>query len=182
MRLFIGIPLAAEVVDTLEAISKRLKSADDGFRWSSPQSWHITLQFLGRTSDAQYTCLLAHLKDLRSAAFRVHISGTGFFDRTGIFFAGVSESPELSHLQEQVVTATAQCGFVAESRSFHPHITLARTKGEARMRALRQLKNKITCNEEFPAFTAEEFLLYEAFLGPGGSRYEVRECFPLRNH
>ena len=32
---------------------------------------------------------------------------------------------------------------------------------------------------QFSAFTANEFLLYESFPGPGGSRYEVRERFAL---
>ena len=179
MRLFIGIPLATEMIDALEALSQRLKSADDGFRWSSPQSWHITLQFLGETSEAASTCLSEQLKEVRSTPFYVRIDGPGFFDRAGVFFAGVSVAPELSKLQKQVVVATAQCGFVAEDRPFHPHITLARAKGGARTRVLRQLKTKIKDGETFPAFTAHEFLLYEAFLGSGGSRYEVRQRFPL---
>ncbi|WP_348263772.1 RNA 2',3'-cyclic phosphodiesterase [Telmatobacter sp. DSM 110680] len=179
MRLFIGIPLSPEVVDALAGLSQSLRSTEDGFRWSSPQSWHITLQFLGETSETTYACLLAHLKEVSSPEFQVHIDGTGFFDRAGIFFAGVSDSPELAQLQKQIVAATVQCGFVAEDRPFHPHITLARAKGGARTRVLRQLKTKIKGNERFPAFTAREFLLYEAFLGSGGSRYEIRERFPL---
>lgn len=179
MRLFIGIPLATEVIDALEALSQRLRSAEHDFRWSSPQSWHITLLFLGETTESQCACLLAHLKNVRSPAFRVQINGTGFFDRAGVFFAGVSDSPQLPQLQKQVFAATTHCGFVAEDRPFHPHITLARAKGNARVRVLRELKNEISGNEEFPAFTAKEFLLYEAFLGSGGSHYEIRERFPL---
>lgn len=179
MRLFIGIPLATEVIDALEALSQRLKSADDGFRWSSPQSWHITLQFLGETSQAAYACLLDHLKEIRSLTFSVHIDGTGFFDRAGVFFAEVRDSPDLAALHRRVVAATAQCGFAAEDRPFHPHITLARAKGGARTHALRQLKTKVKSGETFPAFTPYEFLLYEVFLGAGGSRYEIRERFPL---
>jgi 2'-5' RNA ligase len=179
MRLFIGIPLAPEVVDALEGLSHRLRSTEDGFRWSSPLSWHITLQFLGETSEAAYACLREQLKEVRSPAFSIHIEGTGFFDRAGVFFAGVSDSLELSQLQKQVVAATAQCGFVPEDRPFHPHITLARTKGGSRTRVLRQLKTKMKGGETFPAFIAHEFLLYEAFLGSGGSRYEVRARFHL---
>jgi hypothetical protein len=36
MRLFIGIPLSSEVVDTLERISRSLRSANDNLRWGSP--------------------------------------------------------------------------------------------------------------------------------------------------
>jgi len=181
MRLFIGIPLATEVIDALEALSQRLRTADDGFRWNALQSWHITLQFLGETSDTTCACLLERLKEISLPAFSVRMDGTGFFDRAGVFFVRVGDSTELSHLQKQVATATAQCGFVAEDRAVHPHITLARAKGAARAHVIRRLQNKITRNEEFPASTAKEFLLYQAFLGPGGSRYEVRERFQLAN-
>ena len=109
----------------------------------------------------------------------VQLNGTGFFDRAGVFFAGVSVSAEMVELEKQVLAATAKCGFVAEDRPFHPHVTLARAKGDNRMPALRRLKQRAKKSVGFPAFTATEFLLYEAFLGAGGSRYEVRERFPL---
>ena len=38
---------------------------------------------------------------------------------------------------------------------------------------------KLKGSETFPAFTAHEFLLYQAFLGSGGSRCEIRERFSL---
>jgi hypothetical protein len=34
----------------------------------------------------------------------------------------------------------------------------------------------------FTRFVAEEFLLYESFLGSAGARHEVRERFPLGGH
>jgi len=109
----------------------------------------------------------------------VQLDGTGFFERAGVFFAGGSVSAEMLRLEKRVLIATAECGFVAENRPFHPHVTLARAKGESRMNALRQLKQRVKGRVAFPAFTATEFLLYEAFLGAGGSRYEVRERFSL---
>jgi 2'-5' RNA ligase len=91
----------------------------------------------------------------------------------------VTVSEEMERLQKQVLAATARCGFVAEDRPFHPHVTLARAKGDNRMKALRRLKQRVEADARFPGFEASEFLLYEAFLGPGGSRYEVRARFSL---
>ena len=34
MRLFIGIPLAQEVIDALERLARSLRSDGDGLRWS----------------------------------------------------------------------------------------------------------------------------------------------------
>jgi 2'-5' RNA ligase len=50
MRLFIGIPLEDRVTAELAALTGRLRSPDDGLRWSPAAGWHITLQFLGKTS------------------------------------------------------------------------------------------------------------------------------------
>jgi 2'-5' RNA ligase len=177
MRLFIGIPLAAAVVEELAAVADRLKSPSDGLRWSAPARWHITLQFLGKTSTEQYACLVPALRQVRFSMFAIQLEKPGFFDRAGIFFAGVGLSPSLVRLQELVVRGTRPCGFVPEDRPYHPHITLARAKGGRS--ALTALKPRIGDVTPFSAFAAQEFLLYESFPGRGGSRYEVRERFSM---
>ena len=125
MRLFIGIPLAAGVIEELTALTERLKSASDGMRWSAPAGWHITLQFLGKTSAEQYACLVPALRQVPFSPFAIQLEPPGFFERAGVFFAGVKLSSELIRLQELVVAATGRCGFVPEDRPYHPHITLA---------------------------------------------------------
>jgi len=179
MRLFIGIPLADEVVSELAAVCARLQSATDGFRWVAPETLHITLQFLGNATPEQYNCLTASLRDVHAPPVPIHLGELGFFDRAGIFFAGVDLEPELTLVQQRVTEATAGCGFVAESRAFHPHITLARLKGQGRGGPLTTLKNRIGHQHRFSRFTAQEFLLYESHLGAGGSTYEVRARFAL---
>jgi 2'-5' RNA ligase len=176
MRLFVGIPLAAEVIEELSALSMRLPSSEDGLRWSAPESWHITLQFLGNT--AEYECIVARLKELRSPPLPVQLEGLGFFERAGVFFAGVRLTPELETLQQRVTAATGLCGFVPESRPYHPHITLARSKGKG-VTALRALKGRIHREPRFSGFVAEEFVLYESVPGAKGAHYAVRERFPL---
>jgi RNA 2',3'-cyclic 3'-phosphodiesterase len=176
MRLFVGIPLAAAVIEELSAISMRLQSHADGLRWSVPESWHITLQFLGNTP--QYECIVSGLRDLRSPSVPIQLEGLGFFDRAGVFFAGVNLTPELEALQQRVTAATGLCGFIPETRPYHPHISLARSKTKG-ARGLRELKGKIHRDPRFSGFVAEEFVLYESVLGPGGSRYEIRDQFIL---
>jgi 2'-5' RNA ligase len=182
MRLFIGIPLATTVTERLSALRNRLERHDDGLRWSDSESWHITLQFLGATSEAQYACVVEHLQQISTPVFPIRLQGLGFFDRAGVFYADVPVSPQLTRVQQMVTQATAPCGFVPEDRPYHPHITLARKKGQS-AGGIRDLKRRFETERSsatgFPAFTASEFLLYESFLGPSGSRYEVRARFPL---
>lgn len=177
MRLFIGIPLAAQVIEELSAICRRLRSDSDGLRWSSPESWHITLQFLGETPSDRYDCLLSRLRELESPRVSVRLERLDVFDRVGVFHAGVGVSPELALLQRRITAATAQCGFGAETRPYHPHVTLARVKGNKRGHSLHELKSNAGGQPHLTGFLAHEFLLYEAFLSPAGSRYEVRERF-----
>lgn len=180
MRLFIGIPMDPAVADQLAAVRARLERPNDGLRWSAPESWHITLQFLGATTPAQYDCVLAVLRTFHAHPFPVQLRGLSFFDRTGVFFADVLVSRQLAILQRAVTLATSNCGFIPEDRSYHPHITLARNRG--RENGVRVLKPRVGAAPSFAPFIAREFLLYESFPNSQGSRYEVRARFPLERH
>jgi 2'-5' RNA ligase len=180
MRLFVGIPLAVAVTDELRASSARLRSAGDSLRWTVPESWHITLQFLGNTGRESYECVVAQLRGVRSPSVSVCLEGLSCFERAGILIARGMLTPELLLLQERVTAATQPCGFTPEARPYQPHITLARSKGHGH--DFSGLKAKIRHQPTFTRFVSQEFLLYESFLGGGGSRYEVRERFPLDGH
>ena len=179
MRLFVAIALAPEVIVALHKFSQSLRSAGDELRWTSPETWHITLQFLGVSSVESYECAVRRLREIKSPQVPVRVHGTGVFDRAGVFWAGVNVSPELGNLEKQVVAATAKCGFATEDRPYHPHVTLARAKGDDRVRALRRLHGRLRQEMAFPPFTASEFLLFESFTGSGGAKHVVRERFAI---
>jgi 2'-5' RNA ligase len=179
MRIFVGIPLTAAVIDELSAISARLRCDGDGLRWSPPESWHITLQFLGNAGQEQLDRAVARLHHIQLPSLPIWLAGLGFFDRAGIVIARIRPTPELLLLQERVTAATKLCGFDSEARPYQPHITLARSKGKGQRKALPKLKTTMRPQPSFIRFVAEEFLLYESTLGPAGSHYEIRERFPL---
>jgi 2'-5' RNA ligase len=179
MRLFVAIPLADAVARELGNVIARLRSGestmpDSRLRWTAPESWHITLQFLGDATADQLECLKARLGEVRAATVPVKLGELGCFDRAGVFFADVIVTPELAALERSVVAATGPCGFAAEVRPFHPHITLARAKGHGRGTELRALKSKIRSQPAFTRFMATEFVLYESHLDAGGAHYEAR--------
>jgi 2'-5' RNA ligase len=167
MRLFVGIPLAVAVRGELSGLAARLKSKDDGLRWTAPESWHITLQFLGNTSPEQYECVAARLSELHPPFVPIALERLEFFARAGILIVAVTSTPQLLLLQQR-------------ARPYQPHITLARDKGKERGQEPTELKVKIQRQPAFTSYLAEEFLLYESFLGPAGSRYEIRKRFPLQ--
>jgi RNA 2',3'-cyclic 3'-phosphodiesterase len=180
LRLFIGIPLAAATASDLATVVNRIRSnATEYLRWSAPESWHITLQFLGSTTLQRYECVTAHLREQRHPSVQIQLGALDTFDRAGVLFVDVPVTPELLALQQAVAAATAPCGFTPEMRPYHPHITLARRKGKGGGRELRNLKLQIDPPPRYSGFTAESFVLYESIPTPEGSRYEIREQFSL---
>ncbi len=153
-----------------------------GLRWSDQNNWHVTLQFLGSVTKEQTVCLTETLATVHAPPVPLRITGLGFFERAGVFWASVDLTPELLALQQKVTAATRVCGFVPEDRAYHPHITLARAKGQTGARALRSLKPAAqNARADLDAkFVAEEFVLYESLPGPDGSRYEERGRFRLK--
>lgn len=176
MRLFVGIPLAETVRAELDRVVGQMRPKLVGWRWSQPESWHITLQFLGTTGVDQYSRLIAQLRAIHSPTVPVQLGALGVFDRAGVFFVDVPVSPELAGLKKKVENATAPCGFAADSRPYHPHITLARFEGKSRAQSLPDASSP---TPQVSSFVAGEFLLYESFLSPAGARYAVRGRFPL---
>ncbi len=176
MRLFLGLPLSAEVLGELAAVSKRLRSNADRLRWTTPETWHITLQFLGETSRDAYDCIVPRLRELHLPSIPIHLEQLDIFDRAGVLFIGASVTPELLLAHQGVIAATSLCGFAAENRPFRPHVTLARSKGGP---VSPELKRELQRRPHFAPFVAREFLLYESFLGSAGARHEVRERFQL---
>jgi RNA 2',3'-cyclic 3'-phosphodiesterase len=185
MRLFLALPLAEPVATELARLTERLRASAPDLRWSAPESWHITLQFLGAATPDQYDCLIPRLAALRSAPVPVHLAGLGVFERAGVLHLGVEPAPGLLALQQRIVAATTPCGFEPEARPYHPHITLVRRKGQGSSHGLRALSAKIKTPDKgagpdrFTRFTAREFLLYESHLSSSGSTYEVRYRFSL---
>lgn len=181
MRLFLGIALPPDAAESLLRICERFEPLARELRWSRPETWHVTLQFLGQSREDQVACLADSLGAIGAAPVPVRISGLGFFERAGVFWTGVALTPELIALQQHIVAATSRCGFSHENRAYSPHITLARAKGRSGARALSPIKAAVENSriDLGAAFTAEEFLLYESFPGPDGSRYEIRSRFPL---
>ena len=93
MRLFVGIPLSPIVVDELTKLTARLRTKEDSLRWAPPETWHVTLQFLGSTDQQQYNCLVPRLREIRFPPIPIRLESTGVFDRAGIFFADVKPAP-----------------------------------------------------------------------------------------
>jgi 2'-5' RNA ligase len=181
VRLFVGISLAEDVKQIIGAWTRELQEAFLRLRWSSPEQWHVTLQFLGETEETRFSCVVEQLRGVRASAVDVDLADPGFFERAGVFHIAVRLTPSLVTLHDQVEQALQLCKFEPEARAFMPHITLARRKGHVPSPDFARLQKAVQHMPaaRLPSFQAKEFLLYQSFTGPAGAKYEVRERFPL---
>lgn len=163
----------------MERVSLRLRTANDGLRWSSREQWHITLAFLGSVESAGESVLLRELRRIRLPPAPLEIDGLGLFERVGILFAAVEVTPELAELQRATAEAVRASGLSLEDRPYRPHVTLARSKGRSGMHTLKRLRPMLEPQRPRARWTATEFVLYESQPSPGGSQYLVRARFAL---
>ena len=179
MRLFVGLAVDATVKEALERLTLRLRAKDDGLRWSTPDQWHVTLVFLGELDDEARARLVRELRGVRAAALDLRMERLGVFERAGILHAETEVTPALLGLYEAVAAAVKRCGLAVEERPYKAHITLARAKNRDGRKAIERLRRAAEQQRLRASWRAEEFLLYESKLSPGGSQYVVQERFQL---
>jgi RNA 2',3'-cyclic 3'-phosphodiesterase len=181
VRLFVGIGLTEEVRQALVMWTRELREAFLRVRWSLPEHWHVTLQFLGETDESQFSCVTEHLGRIRARAVDIQLTEPGFFERAGVFHVAVHPTGSLIALHDETEQELLSCRFEPEERVYSPHITLARRKGRGPSPDFARLQRAVRWlpAPKLPSFQAKEFLLYQSFTSSTGSRYEVREHFPL---
>ncbi len=176
IRLFVGVPLPAEVRESLESLC----SGVPGARWVDTDTIHITLRFIGEVDSIQAEDIDAALGDVRGPAFRLALRGVGCFDsrrKVRAVWAGVARSDGLMHLRDKVESAIVRAGFEPERRKFKPHVTLARLKATPSARVGPYLETHNT----FAAgpFPVDRFDLLRSHLSHTGARYQTIADYPL---
>ncbi len=132
-RCFVAVAIGEELRDALRTAVDG--SRDDpelaGLRWTDPESWHLTLAFLGSVEADQVGALGATLREVANAhaPMRLTTGGLGAFPSAGrarVAWYGVAD-PErrLAALARDVRKALD-----VEGSEFRAHITLARARRE----------------------------------------------------
>lgn len=124
MRLFIAIPFPQDTKASLLAVQSRLRQVARSGNFSHPENLHLTLVFLGEVPDGRAPAITAAMEGVPARPFTLQFAGAGRFGDT--WWAGIAESEPLNRLQHALAAALRAAGFAIESRSFQPHLTLAR--------------------------------------------------------
>lgn len=182
-RTFIAIKIEPEKV--LTDLFKNLKSnlKDEKIKWVEENNLHLTLRFLGETSQIQFQQVDLVLRKLASdyKPFCFNLQGTGFFGRKTqpkVLFISVLNTEILSQFADNLVKSISDFGFQNDEKPFAPHLTLGRIKqiqntGQF-LNLVQQYKNVL-----FQQVLVNEIIFYESILLPTGPIYKPLIIYKL---
>ncbi len=199
MRTFVAVEMPTAVRQVLAEVAQRLaRSLADAqlanlVRWTTPQNLHLTLRFLGETSDAQRLSVEHELASRLPAqpACPLALHQLGCFPnwrRPNIIWVDFSgASAELMRVQTAVEGAVQAAGFAAETRPFTPHLTIGRIARDASPSARQQLGEHIQraqtrCAALLAAvhFTVSAVAFIQSDLRPSGPVYTTLASYSLK--
>lgn len=172
-RLFVAVRPPDAVRDVLLAAMGGISGA----RWQRDDQLHLTLRFIGEVDRHAAQDVAAALATVRHPAFEVVVAGTGSFDSRGVpnaVWAGIAPAAAVAALHNKVDQALVRIGIDADTRAFHPHITLARLGRGAGSVAgfLRGVRIET-------GFTVDAFTLFESVLTRDSAIYREVERYRL---
>lgn len=179
MRTFVGvkIPVDAEQQLLLAQLQQKLKF--ENIKWVDLSTLHVTLFFLGDTSDELAKEICKFFTDCISQipVFNISVYGVGTFGSKGnprVIWLGLKPSDDLNDIQQMVEQFVVAKGYPVDERGFNPHITIGRIKGEG---GRKQVLNVVS---EFGHLVhqdvvVDEVILYKSELTPTGATY-TKHC------
>jgi 2'-5' RNA ligase len=177
-RLFLAVALDDET-RSLVAAHLGSHAADLPGRPVPPENWHLTLRFLGWTSDVQRDRILGSLDEADlGGPFRIRFAGLGAFPkprRATVLWVGVDAGVEpLTRLAEACEDATQAAGFEREDRPYHAHLTVARVRPPVDVGPLVESVPPLDLG-----MRVNEITLFRSHLGRGGAIYEPVDSIAL---
>jgi 2'-5' RNA ligase len=186
IRLFLGVEISLASVRELTAVAEGLRrkarAAGLRVRWVAPESYHVTLKFLGWTRPEAVGAIADVLAGPIAEVGEVTITGRGLgafprADRARVLWAGIDDpAGGLTRLAEIVETRLETVGFAREQRDFHAHVTLGRIRQPGDVQELLGGgSEKMFRDSRVTAVT-----LFESVLKSTGSEYHAQARFGLR--
>lgn len=183
-RTFIAVQIADSIHEKMREIRQNLPELSNYAKLVNPEIAHITLKFLGETTDQQIQQISDALDESLTGggAFEFSCCGTGVFPnkrRPSVLWLGVEDSQnKLAGLNAAAENVVSMFGFAPESRKFSPHITLGRVK-KKHLRFYPQLAEFLNYPEFKLNNPVQQVIFYESRLNITGPVYSVLKTIKL---
>ncbi|MCH7563974.1 MAG: RNA 2',3'-cyclic phosphodiesterase [Gemmatimonadetes bacterium] len=184
MRLFVALNLPKKEKHRVYRASRPLREEGLPVRWVEPDTYHITLKFLGEVGEQR-------LEAVGQALDKVATSNTplvldlrefGAFPtirRPRVLWIGVEATPALRCLKQDIEWALSDWGFQRDTQAFHPHISLGRANTDDGAGAFRGLDELAAGLSYRGGGTVRKIDLMRSRLGKGGASYSVHASYRL---
>ena len=182
-RIFIAVKTEPES-DLVRMISSvRAMLGTEYIKWVDLSGIHITLAFLGDTSDERIKVLDSMLREKCTGfgEFDFVLSGAGVFKSftdPRVIWVGISQAERLSSLYDIIAKGLGAAGFETEERKFRPHLTIGRVKSVSDPSRLRSAIEKYK-SIDFQTVRVKEVILFESILQKTGPLYIPLGRYPL---
>jgi 2'-5' RNA ligase len=178
-RTFIAVETSAEIRAGAVALQETLAKAGALVKWTTPETMHVTLLFLGEVDDRELHAICRAVKEVAASEppFPLRVSGVGAFPtprRPKILWAGITDGAnQMRRLYDKLEMKLLDLGcYRKEERGYTPHLTLGRVQREA---------DEFTLARELPKLLSwdggrtmiEEVLVYSSMLQRHGPEYTV---------
>lgn len=131
LRLFVAVEIPETVKDAIEEVFAPWRESFPKARWVPRENLHVTLKFLGRTWPRLEDWVPAQVGAAAADVlpFAARLQGVGSFPsakRGRALWAGFENADPIGALAAEIEEALVD-EFPAETRPFHPHLTVARS-------------------------------------------------------
>lgn len=183
MRAFVAVPGDPEWTESARAFCARSRPGLPPASWTKPESWHLTLRFLGEIEEAAAARFAEAVAAAAGALEETSLPPGGpvvFPPRgrprvVGIGFAPGPGLEAIASVARAAERAARSIGCAPEDRAFRPHVTLARLREPWSARSVEAFRAAAS-GWPFPAWRVCGLVLYSSRLLPSGAVHTpVRE-------
>ena len=182
--LAIPIPVGAEYPALVERLQHNLEHERRNINWCKTNQIHLTLKFIGDTPDQDIPKIIDACQQVakRHQPFAMDFNRTGIFGSNHsprVLWLGMKDEPKaLYDLEEDILTAFDQIGYLRDRQNFVPHLTVCRIKTLVDKPFFQQVYQNIE-QKTYLQTNVNEMVYLQSFLQPTGAFYKTLKRIPL---
>jgi 2'-5' RNA ligase len=178
----ISLFTAIEIPELLRSQLTGLQNFDEAdwdANWIAEENFHITIAYVGPVEEPLAEDIDTELRQLRAPGFELQLKGVGVFGgrKPHALYAAVEKTRALQHLYERHVAVLRRLGVEIETRTYTPHVTLARP----RLAPVDRVQAWVAANNLYSSglFPVERTVLFSSHKAGDGRHYEPEREYPL---
>jgi 2'-5' RNA ligase len=179
LRVFVALPLPADVREKLDLWLGPIRSEHPGLRWVRIHQIHLTLRFLGEVGNRTVEEAARILEGYGSGPVRFRIDTAGTFPGRGgsplpsVYWVGGQWDDAVRELAGSLAPLRDDRGSPGSTKRFRPHLTIARQG---------RYNEKVDMPDPGPwTGTMDRAVVYESRLTASGPEYSVLRSFGLQH-